>query len=79
MNKGKHDGGNNSEDVKLKFPPSKHCKRNTHQEKYCWWRFDAICGNCKQKVHISKACKLRAIASGALQIQVAETNDSHEE
>ncbi|XP_015084112.1 uncharacterized protein LOC107027463 [Solanum pennellii] len=35
-NKGKHDGGNNSGDVKQKFPPCKHCKRNTHLEKYFW-------------------------------------------
>ena len=28
-NKGKYDGGNNSGDVKQKFPPCKHCKRNT--------------------------------------------------
>ncbi|XP_010319913.1 uncharacterized protein [Solanum lycopersicum] len=53
-NKVKHDGGNNSGDVKQKFPPCKHCKRNTHLEKYYLWRVDAICGNWKaNKIVIS--------------------------
>ncbi|KAH0679207.1 hypothetical protein KY284_020292 [Solanum tuberosum] len=78
-NKTKHDGGNNSGDVKKKFLPCKHCKRTTHLEKYCWWRVDAICGNCKQTGHISKVCKSRAKASGCLQAQVAEAADAHEE
>ncbi|KAH0644760.1 hypothetical protein KY284_032644 [Solanum tuberosum] len=47
-NTDKHGGGNNSGDVKQKFPPCKHCKRTTHLEKYCWWRVNAIFSNCKQ-------------------------------
>ena len=78
-NKGKHDGGNNRGDVKQKFPPCKHCKRNTHLEKYCWQRVDAICGNCKHTGHASKVSKSRVKAFGALQAQVAEANDAHEE
>ncbi|XP_069147117.1 uncharacterized protein [Solanum lycopersicum] len=78
-NKGGLDGGNNSGDVKQKFPPCKHCKRNTHMEKYCWWRIDAICGNCKKTGHVSKVCKSRAKASVALQAQVAEADNAHEE
>ena len=46
-NKGKHDGGNNSGDVKEKFPLCKHCKRNKHLEKYSLWRVNSICDNCK--------------------------------
>ena len=78
-NKSKHDGGNNSVDLKQKFPPCKHCKRNTHMEKYCWWRVNAICGNSKETGHVFKVCKSRAKASGALQAQVAEADDAHEE
>ncbi|XP_015054834.1 uncharacterized protein LOC107001208 [Solanum pennellii] len=78
-NKGKHDGGNNSGDVKQKFPPWKYCKRNTHLEKYFWWRVGAICDNCKQTGHVSKLCKSIAKASGALQAQVAEAADAREE
>ena len=78
-NKGKHDGGNNSGDVKQKFPPCKHCKRNTHTEKYCWRRVDAICDNCKKTGHVSKVCKSRAKSSCALQAQVPEDGDAHEE
>ena len=72
-----HDGEKISGDMKQKFPRCKHCKRNTHLEKYCWWRVDAICNNCKQTGHIFKVCKSRAKASGALHTQVAEGADAH--
>ena len=78
-NKSKHDGGNNSVDLKQKFPPCKHYKRNTHLEKYCLWRFDAMCDNCKHTGHVSKVCKSRAKSSCALQAQVPEDGDAHEE
>lgn len=41
--------GSNSQESsnQRKYPHCKHCKKSTYLEKYCWWRLDAICGNCK--------------------------------
>ena len=38
-----------------------------------------MCDNCKHTGHVSKVCKSRAKASGALQAQVAEADNAHEE
>ncbi|XP_052188130.1 uncharacterized protein LOC127798544 isoform X2 [Diospyros lotus] len=47
-NKGKNGSGIDSEGSKQKnFPPCRHYKKTTHLEKYCWWRADVVCGNCK--------------------------------
>lgn len=58
---------------------AKKKKKNTHLEKYCWWRVDAICGYYKQTRHVSKFCKSKAKASRGLQAQLAEAADTHEE
>jgi hypothetical protein len=50
---------NESCDSKKKFSPCRHCQKTTHVEKYCWWRPDAMCGNCRQLGHITKVCKFK--------------------
>lgn len=37
----------------------KYCQRKTHLENFCWWRHDAICGNCKHASHVIKVCNLK--------------------
>ncbi|XP_049379839.1 uncharacterized protein LOC125844576 [Solanum stenotomum] len=44
---------------KVDYPPCKYCKKKTYLEKFCWWRFDAICGSCKQTGHVTKVCKFK--------------------
>jgi len=57
------------------YPLCKYCKRKTHLEKFCWWRPDAICGNCKQAGHVTKVCKLK----NNLQAQVVEAEIEEEQ
>jgi hypothetical protein len=78
--KGRNEGGNTSEGSKQKkFPPCTHCKRNTHLEKYCWWRPDAICGNCKQSGHITRVCKFKNSDPKPQQAHLADEVDTQEE
>ncbi|XP_049375495.1 uncharacterized protein LOC125840568 [Solanum verrucosum] len=57
------------------YPLCKYCKTKTHLEIFCWWRRDAICGNCKQAGHVTKVCKLK----NNLQAQVVEAKIEEEQ
>ncbi|XP_075098069.1 uncharacterized protein LOC142175382 [Nicotiana tabacum] len=37
-----------------------------HLEKFCWWRPDTLCENCKQKGHVTKVCKFKDAHAQAL-------------
>lgn len=47
-NKGKNEGSSKEGSKQKKFLPCTHCQKSTHLEKFCWWRPDGVCGNCKQ-------------------------------
>jgi len=46
-------------------------------EKYCWCKYDIVCGDRKQLGHISKVCKSKNKASK--QAQLAKTANAQEE
>jgi len=42
---------------KKKFPPCPHCKKDTHLDKFCWYRPGVKCRACNQLGHVEKVCK----------------------
>ena len=42
---------------KKKFPPCLHCKKDTHLDKFCWYRPGVKCRACNQQGHVEKVCK----------------------
>ena len=57
-----------------KYPTCSHYKKTTHLEKYCWWRPDAMCSNCKQLGHVTKVCKYKNKGPQSQQAQVVDVD-----
>ncbi|GAU33542.1 hypothetical protein TSUD_143350 [Trifolium subterraneum] len=58
--KGKKEEVNNKGESWKNFPTRQHCKKDTHLEKYCWYRPDVKCRACNQLGHVEKVCKNKA-------------------
>jgi hypothetical protein len=77
--KGKEEEVNNKEESwKKKFPTCQHCKKDTHFEKFCWYRPGVKCRACNQLGHVEKVCKNKANQQRQ-QAQIAEHHQQEEQ
>src|SRR6266487_5049518 len=74
----KEEVNNKGESWKKKFPTCQHCKKDTHLEKYCWYRPDVKCRACNQIGHVEKVCKNKANQQRQ-QAQVVEHHPQEEQ
>lgn len=63
---------------KKKFPPCPHCKKDTHLDKFCWYRPDVKCRSCNQLGHVEKVCKNKTNQQEQ-QVRVVEHHQEDEE
>ena len=66
------------ESWKKKFPLFQYCKKDTHLEKYCWYRPEVKCRACNQLGHVEKVCKNK-VNQQEQQAQVVEHHQQEEQ
>ena len=74
----KEEVNNKGEGWKKKFPTCQHCKKDTHFEKFCWYRPGVKCRACNQLGHVEKVCKNKANQQRQ-QAQIAEHHQQEEQ